>query len=150
MSSLIPITIPKWGIEMEHGTISAWRAAPGDAVAVGDELVDIETDKIVNSFEATDAGTLVRILAEEGEDLPVGALIGVLATGEVSEAEIDAFVDSLRGEPAAAITAAERESAASEVGASAWTRPRLPAAATAGASCGMTSRPRSPAGRARP
>jgi pyruvate dehydrogenase E2 component (dihydrolipoamide acetyltransferase) len=99
MASLIPITIPKWGIEMEHGTIAGWRLAQGDAVAVGDELVDIETDKIVNSFEATDAGTLVRILAEEGEDLPVGALIGVLATVEVSEAEIDAFIASLKGAP---------------------------------------------------
>jgi pyruvate dehydrogenase E2 component (dihydrolipoamide acetyltransferase) len=109
MAGLIPITIPKWGIEMEHGTIAGWRVAPGDAVAVGDELVDIETDKIVNSFEATDAGTLVRILADEGEDLPVGALIGVLATVEVSEAEIDAFIASLDGEPVKATpTTAER------------------------------------------
>lgn len=109
MAGLIPITIPKWGIEMEHGTIAGWRVAPGDAVAVGDELVDIETDKIVNSFEATDSGTLVRILADEGEDLPVGALIGVLATVEVSEAEIDAFIASLDAEPVKATpTVAER------------------------------------------
>ncbi|MFT6958666.1 MAG: pyruvate dehydrogenase E2 component (dihydrolipoamide acetyltransferase) [Halieaceae bacterium] len=92
MSKLTPITIPKWGIEMERGTISEWRVAIGAAIAKGDELVDIETDKIVNSFEATDDGVLVRIIAQEGEELAVGSLIGVMATEATTEAEIDAFV----------------------------------------------------------
>ena len=74
MSKLIPITIPKWGIEMEHGTISEWRVAAGASVVKGDEIVDIETDKIVNSFEAAHDGVLVRILAEEGEDILVHKL----------------------------------------------------------------------------
>ncbi len=97
MAKLIPITIPKWGIEMEEGTIAEWRYAVGDVVSWGDELVDIETDKIVNSFEATHDGTLVRILAEEGDDLAVGTLIGVLATEDVSEEEIDAFIAANTG-----------------------------------------------------
>ena len=46
------VTIPKWGIEMTHGTIVAWHKKVGDTVAAGEEIVDIETDKIVNSFEA--------------------------------------------------------------------------------------------------
>ncbi len=95
MAKLIPITIPKWGIEMERGTISEWRVTTGTAVAKGDELVDIETDKIVNSFEATDDGVLVRIIAEEGDELAVGTLIGVMASEVVAEEEIDAFVASL-------------------------------------------------------
>lgn len=101
MSKLIPITIPKWGIEMEHGTISEWRVAAGASVVKGDEIVDIETDKIVNSFEAAHDGVLVRILAEEGEDLAVGTLIGVMASGPVEEAEIDAFVAANAGTAAA-------------------------------------------------
>ncbi|MEP1593011.1 MAG: 2-oxo acid dehydrogenase subunit E2, partial [Halieaceae bacterium] len=92
MSKLIPITIPKWGIEMERGTISEWRVATGTSVSKGDELVDIETDKIVNSFEATHDGVLVRIIAEEGDDLAVGTLIGVMADEAVGEDEIDAFI----------------------------------------------------------
>lgn len=92
MAKLIPITIPKWGIEMERGTISEWRVAPGDSVKIGDELVDIETDKIVNSFEASSDGILVRIIAEEGEELEVGTLIGVMASEMVSDEELDAFL----------------------------------------------------------
>jgi pyruvate dehydrogenase E2 component (dihydrolipoamide acetyltransferase) len=92
MPKLMPITIPKWGIEMERGTISEWRVAPGAVVTKGDELVDIETDKIVNSFEASADGVLVRIIAQEGEELDVGTLIGVMASEAVSEEEIDAFI----------------------------------------------------------
>ncbi|MFM7783558.1 MAG: biotin/lipoyl-containing protein, partial [Gammaproteobacteria bacterium] len=104
MAKILAITIPKWGIEMERGTISEWRVAPGASVAMGDPLVDIETDKIVNSFEATEPGMLVRIIAREGDELKVGTLIGVMATGPVSEAEIDAFVaaNTARSAPAAA------------------------------------------------
>ena len=46
------VTIPKWGIEMTEGTIVAWHKEEGDTVKAGEEIVDIETDKIVNSFEA--------------------------------------------------------------------------------------------------
>ena len=86
------VTIPKWGIEMTHGTIVAWHKQVGDAIAAGEEIVDIETDKIVNSFEARSSGTLVRILAEIGEELPVGQLIGVIAPELVTEAAVDDFV----------------------------------------------------------
>lgn len=86
------VTIPKWGIEMTHGTIVAWHKSVGDAVKAGEEIVDIETDKIVNSFEARSSGTLVRLLAEVGDELPVGHLIGVIASEAVTEDAIDAFV----------------------------------------------------------
>ena len=92
MAKILAINIPKWGIEMERGTISEWRVAPGESVAKGDPLVDIETDKIVNSFEATEPGMLVRIIAQEGDELKVGTLIGVMATGPVTDAEVDAFI----------------------------------------------------------
>ena len=83
--SLDAVTIPKWGIEMTEGTIVAWHKEEGDTVKAGEEIVDIETDKIVNSFEARSSGTLVRILAEVGEELPVGYLIGVIASEAVTD-----------------------------------------------------------------
>jgi len=92
--ALDAVTIPKWGIEMTHGTIVAWHKAVGDSVSAGEEIVDIETDKIVNSFEARTSGTLVRILASEGEELAVGCLIGVIAKAPVDESVIEAFVAS--------------------------------------------------------
>ena len=90
--SLDAVTIPKWGIEMTQGTIVAWHKEEGDTVTAGEEIVDIETDKIVNSFEARSSGTLVRILAEVGEELPVGYLIGVIASEVVTDDAIEAFI----------------------------------------------------------
>ena len=90
--SLDAVTIPKWGIEMTQGTIVAWHKDEGDTVKAGEEFVDIETDKIVNSSEARSSGTLVRILAEVGEALPVGYLIGVIASEAVADDAIEALI----------------------------------------------------------
>jgi pyruvate dehydrogenase E2 component (dihydrolipoamide acetyltransferase) len=89
---IFPITMPKWGIEMQQGTITEWHAVPGGALAKGAPLLDVETEKIVNSVEAPVAGTLRRIVAETGSTEAVGALIAVFADASVSEAEIDAFI----------------------------------------------------------
>lgn len=89
---IFPITMPKWGIEMQQGTITEWHAAPGGALAKGAPLLDVETEKIVNSVEAPVAGTLRRIVAETGSTEAVGALIAVFADAAVPDAEIDAFI----------------------------------------------------------
>ena len=86
------VTIPKWGIEMTHGRIVSWRYGEGDQIEAGAELVDIETDKIVNSFEARVSGTLAKILVPEEEELPVGALIGVLALQAFETGQLEAFI----------------------------------------------------------
>ena len=92
------VTIPKWGIEMTEGTIVAWHKEEGDPVKAGEEIVDIETDKIVNSFEARTSGTLLRILAEVGEELPVGYLIDVIASEAVADDAIEAFIAEQSGD----------------------------------------------------
>ncbi|HSN70165.1 MAG TPA: dihydrolipoamide acetyltransferase family protein [Steroidobacteraceae bacterium] len=91
-----PITMPKWGIEMQEGTITAWQIAPGQQIAKGEPLLDVETEKIVNSVEAPVAGTLRRIVADVGETHAVGALIGVFADPEVSDSDIDAFIAAFK------------------------------------------------------
>jgi pyruvate dehydrogenase E2 component (dihydrolipoamide acetyltransferase) len=92
MSNLHALTVPKWGMSMEEGDITEWRIAVGDAISVGDEYVDIETSKIVNTAESTCSGTLVRIIAQPGETHQVGMLMGVVAEGDTTDADIDAFV----------------------------------------------------------
>ena len=92
-----PITMPKWGIEMQEGTITTWNIAPGQAIGKGENLLEVETEKIVNSVEAPIAGTLRRIVAQPGEVHKVGALIGVFAETDVADAEIDRFVASFKG-----------------------------------------------------
>lgn len=105
MSTLHALTVPKWGMSMEEGEISQWRVAVGDTLAVGDEVVDIETSKITNAAESPVAGTLVRIVGEVGETLKVGMLLGVVATGAASDQEIDAFIASFVPDAAGAARA---------------------------------------------
>lgn len=91
-----PITMPKWGIEMQEGTINAWHCTVGTAVAKGAPLLDVETEKIVNSVESPVDGTLRRVIAEAGETRPVGALLAVYADADVTDTEIDAFIASFK------------------------------------------------------
>ncbi len=100
MSDIYPIAVPKWGIEMVEGTITAWNKAPGDSVAKGDEVFEMESDKIVNVWDSPVDGVLRRILAEEGDAHPVGALLGVIAAAEVDDTAIDEFIASFAGTPA--------------------------------------------------
>jgi pyruvate dehydrogenase E2 component (dihydrolipoamide acetyltransferase) len=84
--------MPKWGLAMHEGTLTAWHVAEGSAVSRGDELCDIETAKIANAFEAPQSGVLVRRLVAPGEVVAVGRLIAVLADAPVDETELAALL----------------------------------------------------------
>ncbi len=86
------VTMPKWGLAMEEGTLVAWHVPEGAPVRPGDDLVDIETTKITNVMESTAGGNLRRRVVDEGACVPVGALLGVVADASLPDAEIDAFV----------------------------------------------------------
>ena len=60
MSEIYPIAVPKWGIEMVEGTINTWHKQEGDAIAKGDEVFEMESDKIVNVWESPVDGLLRR------------------------------------------------------------------------------------------
>ncbi len=91
------VTMPKWGIEMTEGTVNSWTAQEGQVVTRGEPLLEVETDKIVNTVEAPFPGTLRRIVAVAGEVHPVGGLIAVLAEASATEADIDTFIANFRG-----------------------------------------------------
>ena len=67
--------MPRLSDSMEEGTILTWLKQVGDEIAVGDELVEIETDKANMAYESDAAGTLLEILVAEGETAAVGATI---------------------------------------------------------------------------
>jgi pyruvate dehydrogenase E2 component (dihydrolipoamide acetyltransferase) len=113
MSDIYPINVPKWGIEMVEGTISSWNKAVGDAVSKGEEVFEMESDKIVNVWESPVDGIFRRRIAEEGETLPVGELLGVIASAEVDDAAIDAFVKDFASKKAAEAAPAAKAAAAS-------------------------------------
>ena len=65
------LTMPKWGMAMDEGTVTAWHVAEGAAVEAGVELLDVESTKIANAIEAKQAGILRRCVAAVGDTLPV-------------------------------------------------------------------------------
>ena len=75
------IVMPRLSDSMEEGTILTWLKQVGDEVAVGDELVEVETDKANMAYESDVAGTLTEILAQEGDTLEIGKPIAVVGDG---------------------------------------------------------------------
>lgn len=65
------VVMPKQGLIMTEGTLSTWYKKEGDHVEEGELLFAIETDKLTNDIVSPETGTLVRILVQEGETVPV-------------------------------------------------------------------------------
>jgi pyruvate dehydrogenase E2 component (dihydrolipoamide acetyltransferase) len=84
--------MPKWGLSMKEGKLVEWLVAEGAELQQGSEVAEVETEKINGVVEAPAAGTLRRLVAQVGETLPVGALLGVIADASVSDAELDAYI----------------------------------------------------------
>ena len=107
--------MPKWGIEMSEGMIGEWMVAEGQDFARGAVLTLIETDKITNEVEAEAAGRFVKIVAQAGETLPVGALLAVFGDAADDPATVAAFVAAFR--PADASFATDTEDMVAEAAA---------------------------------
>lgn len=92
MTQIHTLTMPKWGLSMTEGRVDAWLKEEGQPISKGDEVLDVETDKISSSVEAPFAGVLRRCIARQDETLAVGALLAIVVDGEASDAEIDAVI----------------------------------------------------------
>ena len=108
--AVIEIVVPELGDSVTEASVAKWFKLVGDAVAVDDPLVELETDKVTLEINAPASGTLSDILAQEGADVSVGAVLGTLAIGEGAKV----------AEP---VPAAEATGAAASVPASAMPMP---------------------------
>ena len=72
------VLMPQLGLTMEEGTVSQWIKHEGDAVKAGDVVVEITTDKLTNEITSEQDGVLLKIVAQEGEDVPVKGLLAYI------------------------------------------------------------------------
>lgn len=98
------VCMPQLGLTMEEGTVSQWIKHEGDAVKTGDVLLEITTDKLTNEVTSEHDGVLLKIVAQEGEDVPVKGLLCYV--GQPGEAVGDAPAAAAAAPAAPAVPAA--------------------------------------------
>src|SRR5438067_2059173 len=69
------VIMPALGMDQETGTLVRWVKQPGETVAKGEPIMEVETDKVVVEIEATASGVLGNVTAFEGDEIPVGQMI---------------------------------------------------------------------------
>ena len=96
------IIMPKQGLQMETGIITQWLHGEGDEIKEGEPLFEMETDKLTITIDASAGGTLLTILAEPGEAIPVAATIAIVGQpGEDISALVSEATAASGGAPAA-------------------------------------------------
>ena len=100
------VLMPQLGLTMEEGTVSQWIKHEGDAVKAGDVVVEITTDKLTNEITSEQDGVLLKIVAQEGEDVPVKGLLAYIGqpgeqVGETTAPAVSAASAAPSAEPAA-------------------------------------------------
>ena len=104
------VLMPQLGLTMEEGTVSQWIKHEGDEVKTGDVIVEITTDKLTNEVASEHDGVLLKIVAQEGEDIPVKGLLAYI--GQPGEAVGDAPAAPAAAPAAEAVPAAAAAPAA--------------------------------------
>ena len=118
----VEVVMPKFGLTMQEGTIQQWFKAEGEAIAAGERLFEVETEKVLYEVEAPAAGVVAKLLYPIEALVPCAQLVAVIATAGEDAATVAARYASTPA--AAAATSAPRESP---------TAPAAPTAARGGA-----------------
>src|SRR5579859_6599815 len=100
------IRVPSLGESVTEATIGKWFKKPGEAVAVDEPLVELETDKVTIEVPAPAAGVLGEIAAKDGDTVAVGALLGQITDGAAAARPAAAPATAAAPAKAAAPTAA--------------------------------------------
>ena len=88
------LKMPKWGMTMTEGTIVSWLKEEGDFLQKGEEIIEIETDKITNVIEAERTTYLRKILAQPGKTIKCGEPLGILSNEILSVEEISSMIEA--------------------------------------------------------
>ncbi len=104
------VKMPQLGLTMEEGTVTRWVKQEGDAVKAGEVILEITTDKLTSEVESEHDGVLLKIVAQEGEDIPVKGLLAYI--GEPGEQVGGASAPAAEPAPAVAAPAPAAPAAA--------------------------------------
>src|SRR5258708_7104951 len=99
------VLMPQLGETVAEGKITQWFKSAGDAIKPGDNLFEIETDKVSMEVPSTTAGVLAEIRVPAGQVAPVGAVVAVIADGTAASAQPAAETLSKPAPPSAAAPA---------------------------------------------
>ncbi|MBJ7445593.1 MAG: dihydrolipoamide succinyltransferase, partial [Sphingobium sp.] len=99
------VKVPTLGESVTEATVGQWLKKPGEAVALDEPIVSLETDKVAVDVPAPVAGTLGDIIAKEGETVNVGALLALINEGAAAAAA-PAAAPAAKAEAAAPVPAA--------------------------------------------
>jgi len=129
--ALIEVKVPQLSESVAEATLLQWHKKPGDAIERDDNLIDVETDKVVLELPASSAGVLARILKADGETVVAGEVIAIIDTDAV------ATTSAAAASPAVAAPSAAPVAAAAAGGAQAGVA--MPAAAKLLAEAGLSA-----------
>src|SRR6476661_1689050 len=80
VGSLVDVVMPQMGVSVSEGTISRWAKQVGDHVEADETIVEISTDKVDTEVPSPASGTVVELLTQEGETVPVATVIARIDT----------------------------------------------------------------------
>ena len=92
------LKMPQLGLTMEEGTLSKWLKHEGDTVKAGEVVAEITTDKLTNELTSEQDGVMLKLVAQEGDDIPVkGTLAWIGQAGEAVPGAVPAAVAAAVG-----------------------------------------------------
>ncbi len=116
------VTMPRLSDTMSEGSVGRWLKKPGDAVADGEIIAEIETDKATMELQAFESGTLQKILVPEGQTVPIGQPIAIIGDGAAPAEEAAPAAPEPQAAEASAPESGKQQTPAEEGGDEAITR----------------------------
>ena len=86
----VEVKVPQLGESVTEAIVASWMKKPGDAVAVDEAICELETDKVTLEVNSPVAGAMGEIIAEEGAEVEVGALLAMIEEGAEGSASAEA------------------------------------------------------------
>lgn len=74
----VEVLLPQWGMGMSEGTVTEWLKKVGDEVTEDEPLAEVEAEKVTETLEAPESGTLAEILVKEGQTAEVRTVLAII------------------------------------------------------------------------